>query len=217
MAVLPYSEHLQRLPAYLQQLDMESNGKSISLQGTRVEHATGPIIWGEPGTNGQHAFFQLLHQGTQRVPIDFILPMRATHALAGHHDLLVANCLAQSIALMNGKTAEQARQELGATAGSPAARDQLAMHRSFEGNRPSNTILLEQIDPASLGALIALYEHKVFVQGVIWNVNSFDQWGVELGKTVANKISEAIRTGELPGEFDSSTRNMLEKCMARRK
>lgn len=216
MAVLPYSEHLQRLPAYLQQLDMESNGKSVTLQGVRVEHATGPIIWGEPGTNGQHAFFQLLHQGTQLVPIDFILPMRATHALAGHHDLLVANCLAQSSALMNGKTVEQAGQELGVSAESPESLDQLAMHRSFAGNRPSNTLLLEQLDPASLGALIALYEHKVFVQGVIWNVNSFDQWGVELGKTVATKIGEAIRSGALSGEFDSSTRHMLEKCVARR-
>ncbi len=216
MAVLPYSEHLQRLPAYLQQLDMESNGKSVTLQGTRVGHATGPIIWGEPGTNGQHAFFQLLHQGTQLVPIDFILPMRPTHDLTEHHDLLVANCLAQSSALMKGKTVEQARQELGATAGSPAALDQLAMHRGFAGNRPSNTLLLEQLDPASLGALIALYEHKVFVQGIIWNVNSFDQWGVELGKTVATKIGEAIRSGELSGEFDSSTRHLLEKCMARR-
>jgi len=216
VAVLPYSEHLQRLPAYLQQLDMESNGKSVTLQGTHVDCATAPIIWGEPGTNGQHAFFQLLHQGTQLVPIDFILPMRPTHDLTGHHDLLVANCLAQSSALMNGKTVDQARQELGATAGSATARKQLAMHRSFAGNRPSNTLLLEQLDPASLGALIALYEHKVFVQGVIWNVNSFDQWGVELGKTLATRIGKAIRSGQLAGEFDPSTRHLLERCMARR-
>ena len=216
MAILPYSEHLQRFPAYLQQLDMESNGKSVTLQGTPVEHATGPIIWGEPGTNGQHAFFQLLHQGTQLVPIDFILPMRPTHEFNAHHDLLVANCLAQSSALMSGKTVEQARQELGATAGSAAALQRLALHRSFEGNRPSNTLLLEQLDPASLGALIALYEHKVFVQGVIWNINSFDQWGVELGKTVATKIGKAIESGELAGEFDSSTRQLLKQCMARR-
>ena len=216
MAILPYSEHLQRLPAYLQQLDMESNGKSVTLQGTPVEHATGPIIWGEPGTNGQHAFFQLLHQGTQLVPIDFILPMRPTHEFNAHHDLLVANCLAQSSALMSGKTVEQARQELGATAGSAAALQRLALHRSFEGNRPSNTLLLEQLDPVSLGALIALYEHKIFVQGVIWNINSFDQWGVELGKTVATKIGKAIESGELVGEFDSSTRHLLKQCMARR-
>ena len=216
MAILPYSEHLQRLPAYLQQLDMESNGKSVTLQGTPVEHATGPIIWGEPGTNGQHAFFQLLHQGTQLVPIDFILPMRPTHAFNAHHDLLVANCLAQSSALMSGKPVEQAKQELGATAGSAAALQRLALHRSFEGNRPSNTLLLEQLDPVSLGALIALYEHKIFVQGVIWNINSFDQWGVELGKTVATKIGKAIESGELVGEFDSSTRHLLKQCMARR-
>ena len=216
MAVLPYSEHLQRLPAYLQQLDMESNGKSVTLQGTPVEHATGPIIWGEPGTNGQHAFYQLLHQGTQLVPIDFILPMRPTHNLSTHHDLLVANCLAQSSALMSGKTVEQARQELGVTAASAAALQQVAVHRSFNGNRPSNTLLLEQLDPASLGALIALYEHKVFVQGVIWSINSFDQWGVELGKTVATKIGKAIESRELVGEFDSSTRQLFEQCMARR-
>jgi glucose-6-phosphate isomerase len=195
---------------------MESNGKSVDRTGSRVGYETGPIIWGEPGTNGQHAFFQLLHQGTQLVPIDFILPMQPTHDLAGHHDLLVANCLAQSSALMNGKTVDQARQELAATAGPAAVLEQLAMHRSFAGNRPSNTLLLEQLEPASLGALIALYEHKVFVQGVIWNVNSFDQWGVELGKTVATRIGEAIRSGAVSGEFDPSTRRLLEKCLAKR-
>ena len=216
MAVLPYSEHLQRLPAYLQQLDMESNGKSVTLQGTPVEHATGPIIWGEPGTNGQHAFFQLLHQGTQLVPIDFILPMRPTHSLAAHHDLLVANCLAQSSALMEGKSVEQVKQEMGVATHAASDVERLALHRSFSGNRPSNTILLEQLDPASLGALIALYEHKVFVQGVIWNVNSFDQWGVELGKAVATRIGEMIHSGKLKGELDSSTRHLLERCMARR-
>ena len=214
MAVLPYSEHLQRLPAYLQQLDMESNGKSVTLQGAHVGYATGPVIWGEPGTNGQHAFFQLLHQGTQLIPIDFILPMRPTHGLADHHDLLVANCLAQSSALMVGKTVEQARQELGATTDSATAVEHLALHRSFSGNRPSNTLLLEQLEPASLGALIALYEHKVFVQGIIWNINSFDQWGVELGKTVATKIGEAIRSDELPDELDASTRQLLSRCLA---
>jgi glucose-6-phosphate isomerase len=212
MAVLPYSEHLQRLPAYLQQLDMESNGKSVTLQGEPVEHATGPIIWGEPGTNGQHAFYQLLHQGTQLVPIDFILPMRATHGLRAHHDLLVANCLAQSSALMRGKMVDELRREQGAI----ASREHLAMHRSFAGNRPSNTLLLEQLDPASLGALIALYEHKVFVQGIIWNINSFDQWGVELGKTVATTIGKAIESGELVGEFDASTRQLFARCVTRK-
>ena len=216
VAVLPYSEHLQRLPAYLQQLDMESNGKSVTMQGERVEHATAPIIWGEPGTNGQHAFFQLLHQGTPLVPIDFILPMRPTHDLAEHHELLVANCLAQSSALMAGKSVEQARNEIGVSMSPVITPDQLAMHRSFDGNRPSNTILLEQLDAASLGALIALYEHKVFVQGVIWNINSFDQWGVELGKTVATKIGEAMRSGAQTGEFDASTQQLLARCKARR-
>ena len=158
MAVLPYSEHLQRLPAYLQQLDMESNGKSVTLQGTPVEHATGPIVWGEPGTNGQHAFFQLLHQGTQWVPIDFILPMRPTHGLAGHHELLVANCLAQSSALMEGKSVDQVKKAMEVAKYPASEVERLAMHRGFSGNRPSNTILLEQLDPASLGALIALYE-----------------------------------------------------------
>ena len=214
VAVLPYSEHLQRLPAYLQQLDMESNGKSVTMRGDLVKHATAPVIWGEPGTNGQHAFFQLLHQGMSLVPIDFILPMRPTHGLAEHHELLVANCLAQSSALMAGKSVEQARNEIGASMCPTITPDQLAMHRRFEGNRPSNTILLEQLDPASLGALIALYEHKVFVQGVIWNINSFDQWGVELGKTVAAKIGEAMRSGVQSGDFDSSTQQLLARCKA---
>ncbi len=215
MAVLPYSEHLQRLPAYLQQLDMESNGKSVTLEGETVEHSTGPLIWGEPGTNGQHAFFQLLHQGTQLVPIDFILPIRPTHGLAEHHDLLVANCLAQSSALMEGKSIDQVKKEMTAAKVAASEIDRLAAHRVFSGNRPSNTILIEQLDPASLGALIALYEHKVFVQGVIWDVNSFDQWGVELGKVVATKIGEVIRTKVVAGEFDSSTRQLLGKCMVR--
>ena len=214
VAVLPYSEHLQRLPAYLQQLDMESNGKSVTMRGDLVKHATAPVIWGEPGTNGQHAFFQLLHQGTSLVPIDFILPMRPTHGLAAHHELLLANCLAQSSALMAGKSVEQARNEIGASMSPAITPDRLAMHRRFEGNRPSNTILLEQLDPASLGALISLYEHKVFVQGVIWNINSFDQWGVELGKTVATKIGEAMRSGVQSDDFDSSTQQLLARCKA---
>ena len=217
LAVLPYSEHLQRLPAYLQQLDMESNGKSIAVDGAPVEHATAPIIWGEPGTNGQHAFFQLLHQGTQWMPIDFILPVKATHNLPAHHELLVANCLAQSRALMIGKTADEARSEGALPNGTAITTDQLAMHRRFEGNRPSNTILLDQLDPASLGALIALYEHKVFVQGVVWNINSFDQWGVELGKTVANRIGEAMKPGAPDDDLDASTRQLLTRCAARQK
>ena len=216
MAVLPYSEHLQRLPAYLQQLDMESNGKSVTLEGNAVTQSTGPIIWGEPGTNGQHAFFQLLHQGTQLVPIDFILPLKPTHALREHHDLLLANCLAQSSALMEGKTAAQVRQEMLVAGASEADAARLASHRTFAGNRPSNTIVLPQLDPASLGALIALYEHKVFVQGVIWNVNSFDQWGVELGKVVATSIGVMIKSGKPDGTLDASTRALLQRCLDQR-
>ena len=216
MAVLPYSEHLQRLPAYLQQLDMESNGKSVTLEGAAVDHATGPIIWGEPGTNGQHAFFQLLHQGTQLVPIDFILPVNPTHTLREHHDLLVANCLAQSSALMEGKSVGQVKKEMSASNAATADIERLAMHRSFPGNRPSNTILIAQLDPAALGSLIALYEHKVFVQGVIWNINSFDQWGVELGKVVATKIGMMIHEGKVADDADASTRGLLQRCLSRR-
>jgi glucose-6-phosphate isomerase len=217
VAVLPYSEHLQRLPAYLQQLDMESNGKSIAVDGAPVEHATAPIIWGEPGTNGQHAFFQLLHQGTKFVPIDFILPVRPTHNLPAHQELLVANCLAQSRALMIGKSVDEARGEIAVPAGAAITADQLAMHRRFEGNRPSNTILLERLEPASLGALIALYEHKVFVQGVVWNINSFDQWGVELGKVMANRISDAMQPGADESDFDASTRQLLRRWTVAKK
>ena len=212
MAVLPYSENLHRLPAYLQQLDMESNGKGVTLDGKSVERASGPIVWGEPGTNGQHAFFQLLHQGTELVPIDFILPIEPTHDFHEHHALLIANCLAQSSALMTGKTIGQVRDELSARGMAPAEIEALAPHRVFSGNRPSNTILLPRLDPASLGALIALYEHKVFVQGVIWNVNSFDQWGVELGKVVATDIGRALAPGSVANEFDSSTRSLLARC-----
>ena len=212
MAVLPYSENLHRLPAYLQQLDMESNGKGVTLDGKSVERASGPIVWGEPGTNGQHAFFQLLHQGTELVPIDFILPIEPTHDLHEHHALLIANCLAQSSALMTGKTIGQVRDELSARGMAPAEIEAHAPHRVFSGNRPSNTILLPCLDPASLGALIALYEHKVFVQGVIWNVNSFDQWGVELGKVVATDIGRALASGYVANEFDASTHSLLARC-----
>jgi glucose-6-phosphate isomerase len=216
IAVLPYSEHLHRLPAYLQQLDMESNGKSVTRDGAGVSHATGPIVWGEPGTNGQHAFFQLLHQGSNLVPIDFILPLEATHNLPEHHRLLVANCLAQSSALMNGRSVDQVRTELAAKGVTGDEAERLAMHRGFPGNRPSNTILLNRLDAASLGALIALYEHKVFVQGVVWNVNSFDQWGVELGKVVATEIGQILDGGALPSGLDASTRGLLARLSSPR-
>ncbi len=212
-AVLPYAAHLQRLPAYLQQLEMESNGKSVRLDGTRVAHATCPVIWGEPGTNGQHSFYQLLHQGTDWIPVDFILPLAANHSLAGHHQLLIANCLAQGAALMKGKTGAEVRAELAAQGLPQDEVERLTPHRSFPGNRPSNTILLPRLDAHSLGALLALYEHKVFVQGVIWGINSFDQWGVELGKVVAQDVERCLKehAGQAPGGFDGSTAGLMKR------
>ncbi|MEI6299864.1 MAG: glucose-6-phosphate isomerase [Betaproteobacteria bacterium] len=210
-AVLPYDQYLHRLPAYLQQLDMESNGKRVDRDGCVVDYATGPVIWGEPGTNGQHAFFQLLHQGTHIVPADFIAAIHGHHEPGNQHALLLANCLAQTQALAFGKTRQQALDELldqGISA--PAARA-LAPYKAFPGNRPSNTLLLDQLTPRSLGALLALYEHKVFVQGAIWNINSFDQWGVELGKQLAGRLLPCLGSAAMPAELDSSTRGLLEK------
>lgn len=210
VVILPYSEHLSRFPAYLQQLDMESNGKAVTMDGKWVSYATGPIIWGEPGTNGQHAFYQLLHQGTELIPADFILPVQAAHKLSVHHDLLIANCLAQSNALMMGKSTGQVRSELEKSGVTAVNLDTLSTHRTFTGNRPSNTILLPQLDAKALGALVALYEHKVFVQGVIWGLNSFDQWGVELGKVVALDVQRAIASGR-DAQFDGSTRALMAR------
>jgi glucose-6-phosphate isomerase len=197
--IAPYNHYLHRLPAYLQQLDMESNGKSVTLDGKRVDHATGSVIWGEPGTNGQHAFFQLLHQGRALIPADFILVMRPHHTLDAHHDILVANCFAQTEALMNGSRATD------------------EPHRNFEGNRPTNTICLDTLDPASLGALIALYEHKVFVQGVVWGINSFDQWGVELGKKLAVAIEPELAAPGPVESHDGSTNQLINRFKARRR
>lgn len=207
-AVLPYSESLARFPAYLQQLEMESNGKGIRLDGRPSERATGPIVWGEPGTNGQHAFHQLLHQGPDWVPIDFILPLRHLGRFPDHQTKLIANCLAQSSALMLGKTAGEVEADLRAQ-GLPADEARwLAAHRSFPGNRPSNLLLMDALTPERLGALIALYEHKVFVQGVIWGVNSFDQWGVELGKVAARNIEAALNGGS-EYSLDAITRALI--------
>ena len=204
LAVLPYDHYLARFPAYLQQLDMESNGKHVTLDGSRVDYQTGPIVWGQPGTNGQHAFYQLLHQGTKLVPCDFIGFCRSLNPLGAHHDLLLANLLAQSEALAFGKTEAEVRAE-----GVPAHQ---VRHRVFEGNRPSNTILAERLTPETLGALIALYEHKVFVQGTIWRVNSFDQWGVELGKVLASRIVPELQgDGTAPLAHDSSTNALLQR------
>ncbi len=207
-AIAPYDQYLHRFPAYLQQLDMESNGKSVTREGQKINYMTGPIIWGEPGTNGQHAFFQLLHQGTRLVPVDFIASVKSHNPEGDHHKMLLANCLAQSKALMHGKNAEEVRAELSAQGMSEAAIAVLLPHKLFTGNRPSNTILLEQLTPYTLGMLIALYEHKVFVQGCVWNVNSFDQWGVELGKQLANRILPALQ-GTAHDIQDDSTQGLI--------
>jgi glucose-6-phosphate isomerase len=204
VAVLPYEQYLKRFPAYLQQLTMESNGKHVTLDGASVAYHTGPIYWGEPGTNGQHSFYQLIHQGTRLIPCDFIAFGKALTALGRHHDMLVANVFAQAEALAFGKTAEQVKAE-----GTP---DWLVPHRVFGGNRPSNTILVERLTPAVLGKLVALYEHYVFTQGVIWNINSFDQWGVELGKALAQRIIPELESETPPKlKHDSSTNNLIRR------
>jgi glucose-6-phosphate isomerase len=204
VAVLPYDQYLKRFPAYLQQLTMESNGKSVTLDGQRVDYETGPIFWGEPGTNGQHSFYQLIHQGTKLIPADFIGFTKTLNPLANHHDLLMANVFAQTEALAFGKTPEQVREE--------GTEEWLVPHRVFDGNRPSNTILAEQLDPRTLGRLIALYEHSVFVQGVIWDLNSFDQWGVELGKVLAKRIADELEADAEPElTHDSSTNALIRR------
>ncbi|MFV3074338.1 glucose-6-phosphate isomerase [Niveispirillum fermenti] len=203
-AVLPYDQYLARLPAYLQQLDMESNGKSVDRDGAPVDYATGPIIFGEPGTNGQHAFYQLIHQGTHLIPCDFIAPITSQNPTGRHHAMLLSNTLAQTEALMRGKNEAEVRAELEREGRSGAALEALLPHKVFAGNRPTNTILVDQLDPCRLGMLIALYEHKVFVQGVIWNINSFDQWGVELGKQLAKVILPELE-GQGTKPHDAST------------
>jgi glucose-6-phosphate isomerase len=202
--VFPYDQYLHRFPAYLQQLTMESNGKHVTLDGARVEYDTGAIFWGEPGTNGQHSFYQLIHQGTRLIPCDFIGFMRSNNPLGEHHDLLMSNVFAQAEALAFGKTPEQVREE-----GTPEA---VVPHRVMEGNRPSNTILAERLDPATLGALVALYEHSVFTQGSVWGIDSFDQWGVELGKALAKRIVPELRAaGEPKLRHDSSTNALIRR------
>ena len=204
MAVLPYEQYLKRFPAYLQQLTMESNGKHVRLDGTEVVCQTGPIYWGEPGTNGQHSFYQLIHQGTKLIPCDFIGFVQPLNPLGRHHDLLMANVFAQAEALAFGKTPQEVRAE-----GTPAW---LVAHRSFEGNRPSSTILLERLTPAALGKLVALYEHSVFTQGAIWDIDSFDQWGVELGKALAERIIPELETGAMRQlKHDSSTNTLIRR------
>ncbi|TYC48667.1 glucose-6-phosphate isomerase [Rhodobacterales bacterium] len=209
-AVLPYDQRLSRLPAYLQQLDMESNGKRVKLNGTPVEEETGPVVWGEPGTNGQHAFYQLLHQGTTVIPCEFLIAANGHEDdLKHHHDLLMANCLAQSEALMLGRTLEEARSLLSASGLESAEVERLAPHKVFPGDRPSMTLVYDTLTPFALGRLIALYEHRVFVEGVIWGINSFDQWGVELGKELATALLPMVK-GEVPADDkDASTRGLL--------
>jgi glucose-6-phosphate isomerase len=204
VAVLPYEQYLKRFPAYLQQLTMESNGKSVTLEGAPVGYGTCPVYWGEPGTNGQHSFYQLLHQGTQLIPCDFIAFAKPLNPLGRHHDVLLANVFAQAEALAFGKTPEEVRAE--------GTLDRLVPHRAFEGNRPSNVLLAERLTPETLGALVALYEHSVFTQGAVWDINPFDQWGVELGKALAQRIAPELSGGEEPVlGHDSSTNALIRR------
>lgn len=207
-AVLPYDQYLARLPAYLQQLDMESNGKGVDKDGQKVSYPTGPILFGEPGTNGQHSFYQLIHQGTHLIPVDFIIPIHSHNEIGNHHDILLANVVAQSEALMRGKNTQELKAE--------DADDALIPFKTFTGNRPSNTILIDKITPYTLGALIALYEHKVFVMGVLWHINSFDQFGVELGKQLAKNILPEIQNKAKALAHDASTNALIEKIRGKR-
>jgi glucose-6-phosphate isomerase len=204
VAILPYEQYLKRFPAYLQQLAMESNGKRVTLAGREVDYSTSPVYWGEPGTNGQHSFYQLIHQGTRLIPCDFIAFAQPLHPVGRHHDILMANVFAQTAALAFGKTRDEVKAD--------GTADALVPHRVFEGNRPSNTILADRLTPATLGKLVALYEHSVFTQGVIWNVDSFDQWGVELGKVLAQRIIPELESRAEPAlGHDSSSNNLIRR------
>jgi glucose-6-phosphate isomerase len=214
VSIAPYHQDLSQFAAYLQQLDMESNGKRVTLDGQPAAGATGPIVWGDVGTNGQHAYFQLLHQGTDITPVDFIAALRASHGLETHHLVLLANCFAQAEAFMKGKTGDEVRRELQAQKLDGKDIEALVPHRTFPGNRPSNMILFDQLTPSTLGALIALYEHKVFVQGAVWGINSFDQWGVELGKVLAKNIEAELAGDPQPDMHDSSTNALIARARA---
>lgn len=215
-AVMAYNQYLRRLPAHLQQLDMESNGKTITRDGERVDYLTGPIIWGETGSNCQHAFFQLLHQGTKPVPADFLIPARSKDPLGEQHSVLVSHFLAQTRALMMGKTEAEARKELEETGVPEKKIREVLPHKIFEGNKPTNSIVFEKLDPHTMGALLAMYEHKVFVQGIVWNINSFDQWGVELGKQLAEDILPVLINREQTDDYDCSTDGLLDYCKSLR-
>jgi glucose-6-phosphate isomerase len=208
-AILPYDQYLHRFPAYFQQGDMESNGKSVDRNGARVDYSTGPVIWGEPGTNGQHAFYQLIHQGTKMIPTDFIAPVHTHNPVGEHHKILLSNFFAQTEALMKGKTEQEAREELQKAGLSGERLEKLLPHKIFEGNKPSNSIMVEKLTPRTLGLLIALYEHKIFVQGIIWRINSFDQWGVELGKQLAKTILPELDGEDIISSHDSSTNGLI--------
>ncbi|XP_051978417.1 glucose-6-phosphate isomerase-like [Xyrauchen texanus] len=209
--LLPYDQYMHRFAAYFQQGDMESNGKYITKSGTRVNYHTGPIVWGEPGTNGQHAFYQLIHQGTRLIPADFLIPAQTQHPIRDnlHHKILMANFLAQTEALMRGKTSDEARKELKSAGMSGDALEKLLPHKVFQGNKPSNSIIFKKLTPFMLGALVAMYEHKIFVQGVMWDINSYDQWGVELGKQLAKKIEPELQDDAEVRSHDSSTNGLI--------
>ena len=208
-AILPYDQYLQHFPAYLQQLEMESNGKRVDREGNQVDYDTHFVVWGEPGTNGQHSFYQLIHQGTRMVPADFLAPLTSYNPIGEHHTMLLSNCFAQTEALMLGKSEAEARAELVAQGLKGDALEKLLPYKLFPGNRPSNTLLFEKLDPYTLGKLIALYEQKIFVQSVVWNINAFDQWGVEFGKQLANKLLPELRSKEAINSHDSSTNNLI--------
>lgn len=211
-ALLPYDQYMHRFAAYFQQGDMESNGKYITKSGDRVDYNTGPVVWGEPGTNGQHAFYQLIHQGTRKIPCDFLIPVKTQHLIRNglHHTILLANFLAQTEALMKGKSTAEAKAELQASGLSGEALEKLLPHKVFEGNRPTNSIVFTKLDPFTLGSLIAMYEHKIFVQGVVWDINSYDQWGVELGKQLAKKIEPELEGDAAVTSHDSSTNGLID-------
>jgi glucose-6-phosphate isomerase len=217
VAILPYDQYMHRFPAYFQQGDMESDGKSVTKDGQKCTWSTGPIIWGEPGTNGQHAFYQLIHQGTKLVPCDFLAPVETHNPLGEHHAILLSNFFAQTEALMKGKTAEEVRAELKGSKLSPEALEKLVPQKMFAGNKPTNSILFQKVTPRTLGMLIVLYEHKIFTQGIVWNINSFDQWGVELGKQLAKVILPELKGAAEVNSHDASTNGLINDFKARRK
>ncbi|MEE9612836.1 MAG: glucose-6-phosphate isomerase, partial [Desulfatiglandales bacterium] len=215
--ILPYDQYMHRFPAYFQQGNMESNGKSVDRNGEKINYQTGPIIWGEPGTNGQHAFYQLIHQGTKMIPADFLAPAISHHPIGEHHNILLSNCFAQTEALLNGKTKEEVMEELKNDGKSDDEIQKLYSHKVFDGNKPTNSILFKKLTPKVLGSLIAMYEHKIFVQGIIWNIFSFDQWGVELGKQLAKKILPELVDDRPVDSHDSSTNGLINAFKEMRK